>query len=297
MKSASIPLVSPPHQIGRGLALLALSACLFALMGVLIRLASYSVDNASVVFFRNLTGLIILLPIMLFKGSSFIKTDKIWMHSWRAIIGLMAMYGFFYAIAHLKLSNAMVFTYSSPIFIPLVAWLFLKERMNTLMWISAFIGLVGVVLVAKPNQGFFNLLSLIGIVSSFFAAMAFVTVRALTTTEPVIRIVFYFCLIGSLLSSIPMFWHWRVYTAHEMLLLGGAGLLATVSQLCLSKAYSYAPAGKIGPANYLAIIFAGIFAALIWQEYPDSTSVIGMALILVALFLCMPRTKEMGTIE
>ncbi|MBC7750637.1 MAG: DMT family transporter [Candidatus Saccharibacteria bacterium] len=292
-----MPLVSPPHQIGRGLALLALSACLFALMGVLIRLASYSVDNASVVFFRNLTGLIILLPIMLFKGSSFIKTDKIWMHSWRAIIGLMAMYGFFYAIAHLKLSNAMVFTYSSPIFIPLVAWLFLKERMNTLMWISAFIGLVGVVLVAKPNQGFFNLLSLIGIVSSFFAAMAFVTVRALTTTEPVIRIVFYFCLIGSLLSSIPMFWHWRVYTAHEMLLLGGAGLLATVSQLCLSKAYSYAPAGKIGPANYLAIIFAGIFAALIWQEYPDSTSVIGMALILVALFLCMPRTKEMGTIE
>jgi len=297
LKSTSTPLVSQTHQIGRGLALLTLSACLFALMGVLIRLASHSVDNASVVFFRNLTGLIILLPIMLFKGSSFIKTDKIWMHSWRAIIGLMAMYGFFYAIAHLKLSNAMVFTYSSPIFIPLVAWLFLKERMNTLMWIAAFIGLVGVVLVAKPNQGFFNLLSLIGIVSSLFAAMAFVTVRALTTTEPVIRIVFYFCLIGSILSSIPMFWHWRVYTAHEMLLLGGAGLLATVSQLCLSKAYSYAPAGKIGPANYLAIIFAGIFASAIWQEYPDIISVIGMALILVALILCMPRTKELGPIE
>lgn len=297
MKSTSTALVSQPHQIGRGLALLALSACLFALMGVLIRLASHSVDNASVVFFRNLTGLIILLPIMLLKGTSFIKTDKIWMHSWRAIIGLMAMYGFFYAIAHLKLSNAMVFTYSSPIFIPLVAWLFLKERMNALMWVAAFIGLVGVVLVAKPNQGFFNLLSLIGIVSSLLAAMAFVTVRALTTTEPVIRIVFYFCLIGSLLSSIPMFWHWRVYTAHEMLLLGGAGLLATVSQLCLSQAYSYAPAGKIGPANYLAIIFAGIFAALIWQEYPDSTSVTGMALILVALILCMPRAKEMGPIE
>ncbi len=266
-------------------------------MGVLIRLASHTVDNASVVFFRNLTGLMILLPFMLYKGTSFIKTEKIWMHSWRAIIGLMAMYGFFYAIAHLKLSNAMVFTYSSPIFIPLVAWLFLKERMNTLMWLAALIGLVGVVLVAKPNEGFFNLLSLIGLVSSLFAAMAFVTVRALTTTEPVIRIVFYFCLIGTVLSSIPMFWHWRVYTAHELLLLGGAGLLATVSQLCLSTAYSYAPAGKIGPANYLAIIFAGIFAAVLWQEYPDLISIIGMALILVALILCMPRTKELGPIE
>lgn len=266
-------------------------------MGVLIRYASHTVDNASVVFFRNLTGLMILLPFMLYKGKSFIKTDKIWMHGWRAIIGLMAMYGFFYAIAHLKLSNAMVFTYSSPIFIPLVAWLFLKERMNTLMWLAAFIGLVGVVLVAKPNEGFFNLLSLIGLVSSLFAAMAFVTVRALTTTEPVIRIVFYFCFIGTVLSSIPMFWHWRVYTAHELLLLGGAGLLATVSQLSLSKAYSYAPAGKIGPANYLAIIFAGIFAAVLWQEYPDLINIIGMTLILVALILCMPRTKELGPIE
>lgn len=267
------------------------------MMGVLIRLASHTVDNASIVFFRNLTGLIILLPIMLFKGSSWIKTNKLWMHSWRAIIGLLAMYGFFYAIANLKLSNAMVFTYSSPIFIPFVAWLFLKEQMNTLMWLAAFIGLVGVVLVAKPAQGFFNLLSLIGIVSSLFAAMAFVTVRALTTTEPVIRIVFYFCLIGSILSSIPMLWHWRFYTSHELLLLGGAGLLATVSQLCLSKAYSYAPAGKIGPASYLAIIFAGIFSALLWQEYPDLMSAIGMLLILVALILCMPLSKQLSSIE
>lgn len=266
-------------------------------MGVLIRLASHSVDNATIVFFRNLTGLIILLPVMLLKGTKSIKTDKVWMHSWRAIIGLLAMYGFFYAIAHLKLSNAMVFTYSSPIFIPLVAWLFLKERITSSMWLAALVGLVGVILVAKPNEGFFNLLSVIGITSSFFAAMAFVTVRALTTTEPVTRIVFYFCLIGSLLSSIPMFWHWRIFTAHEVLLLGGSGLLATLSQLCLSKAYSYAPAGKIGPANYLAIIFAGIFAALLWQEYPDVISIIGMALILVALILCIPQPNQLKTLN
>jgi drug/metabolite transporter (DMT)-like permease len=234
---------------------------------------------------------------MLIKGSNYIKTDKLWMHSWRAIIGLTAMYGFFYAIAHLKLSNAMVFTYSSPIFIPLVAWLFLKERMTSTMWLAAFIGLIGVVLVAKPSEGFFNLLSLIGITSIFFAAMAFVTVRALTTTEPVTRIVFYFCLIGSALSGIPMFWHWRPYTIHELLLLAGAGLLATLSQLCLSKAYSYAPAGKIGPANYLAIIFAGIFAALLWQEYPDMISIVGMALILVALVLCIPQPSRLNSTD
>lgn len=258
-------------------------------MGVLIRLASQTVDNYTIVFFRNFIGLIVLLPILLLQQQSSLKTSKIWMHSWRSIVGLVAMYGFFYAIAHLKLSNAMVFTYSSPIFIPIIAWLFLKEKLTGLMLSAASLGLIGVILVAKPDSGMFNFLSLVGLISSFLAAMAFVTVRALTDTEPATRIVFYFCLIGTVLSAIPMFWVWRGYTTTELLLLCGVGTLATLSQICLSNAYRYAPAGQIGPANYLAIIFAGIWAASLWHEYPDYLSILGMSIILLALVMCIPR--------
>jgi drug/metabolite transporter (DMT)-like permease len=277
-------------NIARGLILLSISAFLFATMGVLIRIASHTVDNYTIVFFRNFIGLLVLLPILGIQGASSLKTSKIWMHGWRAIVGLIAMYGFFYAIAHLKLSNAMVFTYSSPIFIPIIAWLFLKEKLTRLMLFAASLGLVGVLLVAKPDQGMFNLLSLIGLVSSFLAAMAFVTVRALTDTEPAIRIVFYFCLIGSLISAVPMLWVWRAYTSNELLLLCGIGALATLSQICLSNAYRYAPAGRIGPANYLAIIFAGVWAASLWHEYPDYISIMGMTIILAALIICIPRS-------
>lgn len=283
-----------------GLLLLSLSALLFATMGVLIRMASYTLDNYTIVFFRNASGLLLLTPFLLLQGVSSLKTGKLWMHGWRAVVGLIAMYGFFYAIAHLKLSNAMVFTYSSPVFIPLVAWLFLKERISTQMLLAAGLGLAGVVLVAKPDSGMFNFLSLIGLVSSFLAAMAFVTVRALTATEPATRIVFYFCLIGTIISAIPMFWVWRSYTIHELILLCGAGALATLSQICLSKAYSFAPAGQIGPANYLAIIFAGIWAATLWHEYPDTLGIIGMTIILMALILCTPvfsRSKNKVTPE
>lgn len=278
-----------------GLSLLTLSAFLFAAMGVLIRLASHTVDNASVVFFRNAIGLLFLLPLFAWQGFGQLRTHKPWMHVWRALVGLSAMYGFFYAIAHLKLSNAMVFTYSSPVFIPLVAWLFLKEKITSMMGVAAAIGLVGVLLVAKPDQGMINVLSVIGISSSFLAAMAFVTVRAMTATEPASRIVFYFCLIGTIISAIPMYWSWRSYTLHELLLLGGVGILATLSQLSLSTAYRYAPAGQIGPANYMAIIFAGIWAALLWHEYPDTLSIIGMTIILLALILCMPQLNKTKT--
>lgn len=281
-----------PSPLLKALACLTLAAFLFSIMGVCIRYASHSVDNATIVFFRNFIGLFIFLPLILNKGISFFKTEKLWMHTWRSVVGLTAMYGFFYAIAHLKLSNAMVFTYSSPIFIPLIAWLFLKEKITSSMLVAAGIGLIGVLCVAKPDSGMFNLMSGIGLGASFLAAMAFVTVRALTSTEPPERIVFYFCFIGSLISMLPMFWLWRPYTFKELGLFIAAGLLANISQLFLSNAYKLAPAGQIGPVNYIAIIFAGIWGYIFWQEIPDSLSILGFTCILVAILICSPLFKK-----
>ncbi|CAB1218448.1 DMT family transporter [Acinetobacter bouvetii] len=285
-------LATSNRNLFTALALLTCSAFLFSLMGVCIRYASHTVDNPTIVFFRNFVGLFIFLPLICRNGIGFIKTEKIWMHSWRAIIGLIAMYGFFYAIAHLKLSNAMVFTYSSPIFIPLIAWLFLKEKITPSMLFAAALGLTGVMFVAKPDAGLFNQLSVIGLGASFLAAMAFVTVRALTSTESPEKIVFYFCFIGTLISMIPMFWLWRPYSWTELGFLIGAGLLANISQIFMSNAYKLAPAGQIGPVNYIAIIFAGFWGFIFWREIPDHYSLIGFALILSAIILCSPLVKK-----
>ena len=284
------------HQADRNLFLaigcLTISALLFSVMGICIRYASHSVDNYTIVFFRNVVGLILFLPFIFKQGTGFVKTVKLWMHTWRSIVGLAAMYGFFYAIAHLKLSNAMVFTYSSPIFIPVIAWLFLKEKITIAMICAAVLGFIGVFCVAKPDQGLLNWISVIGIASSLLASMAFVTVRALTQTEPPERIVFYFCLIGSALSVIPMFWVWRPYHLQELLFLIGAGILANVSQIFMSHAYRLAPAGQIAPVNYMAIIFAGVWGFLLWNEVPDLYSVIGFCIILLAILLCSPLTQR-----
>lgn len=280
--------LSSTNAVAKALLCLMTSALLFSIMGVCIRFASETVDNPTVVFFRNAVGLFIFIPMLLKHGYSFIKTDKLWMHTWRSIVGLAAMYGFFYAIAHLKLSNAMVFSYSSPIFIPLIAYFFLKERISKGMIIAAVVGLMGVLLVAKPDQGVFNTISFIGLGACFLSAMAFVTVRALTNTEPPERIVFYFCIFGTLISSIPMYWHWRVFTVKELALLITAGLLANISQLFMSYAYSLAPAGQIGPMNYIAIIFAGIWGFVFWHEIPDLYSILGISIILMAILGCNP---------
>lgn len=280
---------APRQSVLRGLALLTLSALLFSAMGVLIRMASRTVDNETIVFFRNLTGSLMLLPLLAVHGRGLLRTSVPLRHLWRALVGLAAMYGFFYAIAHIPLSNAMVFTYSSPVFIPLVAWLVLKESLTLRMGVAALLGFVGVLMVCRPDLDGMGWIALIGISSSLLASLAFVTVRSLAATEPTTRIVLYFSLISAVISGIPMIWAWRPLHAHELLLVVGAGALATLSQLAMSRAYSLAPAGRIGPAAYLAIVFAGFWAWLLWGELPDHWAMAGIVVIFMATLMCLER--------
>lgn len=277
------------HTTLQGAGLLALSALLFATMGVFIRLASHTVGNEILVFARNLGGLALLLPFMLLNRDSRFRTTVFPRHLWRALTGLTAMYGFFYAIAHLPLSSAMVFTYSSPVFIPLVAWFFLKEPLTTRALAAALVGFAGVLLVCKPGNGILNHFALIGIGSSILAATAFVTVRALGATEPATRVVFYFALISTAVSTVPLLWAGRAITAHEFGLLAAVGILATLSQLCLTRAYALAPANRIGPVTYLAIVIAGIYAWVLWGETPDGWAIAGTGLIVLASLVSLRK--------
>lgn len=279
----------PQSPVLRAASLLALSAVLFATMGVFIRLASHTVGNEIVVFARNLAGLALLLPVMLLRRETGFRTAVFGRHLWRALTGLTAMYGFFYAIAHLPLSSAMVFIYSSPVFIPLVAWLFLKEPMTGRAWTAALVGFAGVLLVCKPTGGVLNHFALIGIGSSILAATAFVTVRALGATEPATRVVFYFALLSTVASTVPLAWAGRPVTLHEFGLLAAVGTLATLSQLCLTRAYALAPASRIGPITYLAIVVAGVLAWALWGEVPDAVAVAGTGLIFVASLISLRK--------
>lgn len=273
----------------QGALLLALSALLFSLMGVGIREVSSGVNNESVVFFRNLVGVLFFLPLLLFKGAAPLKTGRIKSHLWRTGYGLAAMYCFFYAIAHLPLADAMLFTYSAPVFTPVLAWWLLKEPLTKRMLVTTAIGLVGVLLVAKPSQALLDSQALVGLAASILAAFAFVSIREMSDSEPAFRIVFYFSLFSALISAVPLTWAWQPLDSHQLGLLLVIGLLATLSQIVMSKAYGLAPPGLIGPFAYLAIVFAGVIAWLRWGETPDLSSLLGATLIVASSLLSIAR--------
>lgn len=275
----------------QGALLLALSALLFAVMGVLIREVSSGVNNETVVFFRNLVGVFYFLPMILLRGFQPFRTRRLGNHFLRTFYGLGAMYCFFYAIAHLPLADAMVFTYAAPVFTPLLAWWWLRESLTPRMMFMVLLGFAGVLLVAKPSGALFDPKGLVGIGASLLAACAFVSIRAMSDTEPASRIVFYFSSFSALLSAIPLIWAWQPLTLEQVLLLIGVGLVATTSQLVMSRAYALAPPGKIGPFSYLAIVFSGLFAWLLWQEVPGLSSWIGALLIFFSTLLSISQSS------
>ncbi len=274
-----------------GAILLALSALLFSLMGVFVREASSSVNNETIVFFRNLVGVLFFLPLVFVRGIQPLKTRRAGAHLLRAGFGLGAMYCFFYAIAHLPLADAMVFTYAAPVFTPVLGYLWLKEPLTRRMLLLSLLGFAGVLLVAKPSGAIFSSLSLVGIAASLLAACAFISIREMSGSEPSFRIVFYYALFSTLISAAPLGWAWQPLDAGQLMLLLTAGLMASVAQLMMSKAYTLAPPGLIGPVAYSAIIFSGIIAWVLWNETPGASSWTGAALIFAASFLSVVQKK------
>ena len=157
------------------------------------------------------------------------------------------------------------------------------------MLLTSVLGLIGVLLVAKPSDALLDTQALIGLAASILAAFAFVSIREMSSTEPTFRIVFYFALCSTLIAAVPLSWAWQPLDNHQFGMLLGIGLLATVSQIIMSKAYALAPPGQIGPVAYLAIVFAGLIAWWLWGEVPDVLSVSGALLIFAAGLLSISR--------
>jgi drug/metabolite transporter (DMT)-like permease len=263
----------------------------FVGMGSLVKLLSENLPSQNILFFRNLFGLLILLPLILKLGVSTLKTVNIKWHFLRSLSGVTAMYCFFYALSELPLADAMLLKISAPLFIPIIAFLWLGEHVSLRAIMAIMIGFLGVVLVIKPT-GTVHIASLAGLMGGALAALAKVTIRRMSITEPTSRIVFYFGLISLIISSIPMFWFWQNPENKEWLLLILLGGFGTLGQLFLTKAYLLAPASRIAPFTYSSILFAALIGWVFWNELVTLLTMTGALMIISAGIIILREKKS-----
>lgn len=255
---------------------------MLSVMAALIKFLSGGVSHEMLVFARNLFGLLFLLPIVHQQGWKNLKTQRFTQHLLRSIVGVSAMYAYFYVITHLPLAEAALVKLSSPFFLPLIAMVWLGERISHKTLWAIFIGFVGVIFVLRPGTDTFQPVALIGIGGAALASLAKVTIRRMADTEPSYRVVFYFGVLATGVSAIPLLWDWQTPALQTLPWLAAIGLTGTVGQLLMTKAYQVANPGKVGPYTYSAVIYAALFGWMFWDEVIVLTTVIGSALIIGA---------------
>ncbi len=269
---------SETNALPRAALVVTLSAFMFASMSVAVRYASDSLSSEMLVFLRNSFGLLFLLPWLYHGGLSHLKTGRLPTHITRSITGLASMYCFYYAISHLHLAEAVLLN----LFTAIIAMIWLGEEATRKLLLAILVGFAGVCLILKPGMGILTFAALIGLISAVFAAMAMVSIRHLSSTEPTRRIVFYFSFITTVISAIPMFWFWQTPGLDTLLAMMFAGLTATIGQLLLTYGYSLAPAAKVSPYSYNTILFAALYGWIFWSEAPDTLTLFGALLIIIA---------------
>ena len=256
----------------------------FAVMGICVKWGSEHFSALELVFYRSLFGLIFIGGIIKWRGGS-LKTKSVRMHFSRGLAGLASLSFYFYAMSQLPVASAVTLNYTSPMFLTLLTLLWYRERVRPQLVVAILLGFVGVILLLKPTIDASQLpAGLIGLTSGFLASLAYLSVKQLSLLgEPDWRVVFYFCLISTIISGAILGFHefhtidWR-----------GAGLLlaigatATVAQLALTRAYRVGQILVVGALAYSTVVFAAVLALLLLGERVPATSWMGIAIIIAA---------------
>ena len=265
-----------------------LASLLFASMGVCVKFASSAFNSAELIFYRGLIGVVFLGALARTRGIS-LATRFPGMHAWRSLIGVMSLGAWFYALAHLPLATAMTLNYMSSVWIAafLVGGSLLLGRVQKQgpLVLTVMLGFVGVVLMLRPtfdhHQAFAGLL---GLLSGMSAAFAYMQVMALSRLgEPETRVVFYFS-VGSVVAGAAGMvavgispWVWP-----SALWLIPVGVLASLGQLCMTRAYSHGATLVVANLQYSGIVFGAIYSVALFGDHIELMGWAGMGLIVIS---------------
>ena len=263
-----------------------LAAVAYACMGALVKWGG-KIPDEQLVFARNFVCLLVLFPWIFLPKFKPLKTKVFPTHIVRALAGLLNMYCFFYSIRYILLTDAMLLNNTMPLFLPLILWVWQGEKISKILIPGIVIGFLGVLFILRPGVSILQPASLAALASGLFMSISMAGIRELGKFEPIYRILFYYFAISTLLSAIPLIWAWENQTLILWLILLGVGVFAAIYQYFLTLGYQYAPASKISPLIYFAVVLSGIFDWMFWQNIPDMFSYIGVVLVLIGAIWCV----------
>lgn len=283
------------RELNSGVKYMLFASFLFAIMGAFAKLASEHMSSLEVVFFRNIFG-VVFIGYALYKTPMVQKGGRPFLLFFRGLMGFLALLAYFYNIAHIPLGDAVTFSKTAPIFTAIFAWLFLNEKLTLNAWLAILTGFCGILLITQPTGIGFTKYDILGILSGVGAALAYTSIRELKNYYDTRMIVLSFTFVGTV-GPIALFILSKYFYISELdFMLGefvmpsgvvwfyvvGLGVLGTLSQYYMTKAYGETKAGIVGAVSYSNIIFAILVGLMLGDSLPNFITSCGITLIIVA---------------
>lgn len=287
---------------------------IFSIQDVIIKSISGTYPVHEIVFVRSLVALVPLLLIAHFDGGlSQLRTRRPWAHFLRACVMLGAYTFFYLALAALPLATAVALFFVAPLLITALSHFVLGEKVRLRRWLAVATGFVGVLVMTQPDGGAIEPAALFAVLAALFYALSVIATRLLGATESGASLAFSVTVIYVGLNGLLGLWLGGGIFAHEghpslefllrawafpgwrdFWLMAACGLIAAFGFYFLSQAYRLAKATSVAPFEYVSLPLAAFWGYLFWNEVPDATTVLGVALIVGSGLYVLHRESVRG---
>lgn len=270
------------HDLKKGVPLVLLAWVCFSTLYMLSKLLVDHTTTSTMLFFRNILPLLCVIPWVIIKWSKSLQVKNFKIILIRSLTGLLNLLFIILAVQRISIVNTTLLNNSAPFFIPIIIAIWLKKPINHLLWPAILVGFIGIALILEPDRHIFNMGALYGLASGICLALTTITMRLTTRSENLYTYLFYFFLIGLVVTTPFAIIDWRVDTFWTLLGLLSIGLLSGAGQILLFHGMKYGKAQELGPLSYSAVIFSGIYEWLIWGQIPKPMAYVGIILIAAA---------------
>ena len=266
-----------------------MSVCAFSLMDLIVKW-SEDYPLGQVLFFRGFFGVVIYFFIMpRDRIKNFYYTKRAGLHLLRCLSGLIALIAIFIALRKLPLATVVSISFAAPIFTTIFSIFLLNEKVGFYRWLAVSIGFIGIIIITEPGFDDLNIYYLFPIIFCLGLSYVAITIRQLSTTEPVWLIALNFSIVITLASLFTIPFGWVMPNVKDLALLCMIGFFGGFANLWLSQSFKLSEVSLVSPLKYLALIFGIFFGYLIWDEIPTIRTLLGALLVIASSLIILRR--------
>lgn len=265
--------------VSRGCALMLLSTLMFAGMHAAIRHTTQFVPPVEVAFFRNLFGLLVILPMLMRYGAVVFRTQRPMLHVQRAVLNVLSMLAFFIGLSMTPIARATALSFTAPLFTALLGVVFLGEVFRWRRWTAILVGFIGALVILRPGTQALDTGSLLIIASSLLWSIAVIDIKLLARTESSMTITAWVTVLLTFLTAVPAIMVWQTPPLEMWGWLVFIGVIGTLGQLVVTEALKLADTTALMPFDFMKLIWAALLGAFLFAERPDVYTWIGAGIV------------------